>query len=224
MSNKEQEQKKYNINELHSISGITWFNIDELKSLFKISKTIIKKRIKNNTPLLIKNKTIHSIKSKKGKPTNYYHISILNDLLGIRKKPKSFSLLKDRRNYIGTSKWDYLGTINPERSTITDLKHKMRFFYNQLILKFGKKKGIKLFYSIEPNPNDKYFHSHFLIRSNTTIENTSFLLEKLNIIGGDKTKDRTPVQFNTYDFDKYQFSGSFYWFKDKSVFDEYLEG
>jgi hypothetical protein len=216
------EIKEYNIYELNSQSGITWFNIDELNSHFKISKTIIKKRIKNNPNLLIQDKTIHSIKSKKGKPTNYFHISILNDLLGTRNKPRNFKIKLARRTYIGTSTWDYIGTILPERSTINDLKNKMRFLLERLETKLGKRKGLKLFYSIEPNTEDKYYHCHFLIYSKTKSIDISLLKNELEIIAGDKTKDRTPYLIKPYDYMNFGFSGSFYSFKDKSVFDEYM--
>lgn len=197
-----------------------WYNINELNTLLGLSKTIIKKRFKENSHLLIQNKTINSTKSKKGKQTNLYHLSILNDVFGTRNKPLFISNTEIRRKYIGTSKWDYIGTILPERASIRDIQYKMRYFNEQIRLKFGKKTGVKLFYSIEPNTNDKYFHCHFLLNSKTKINELSFFHDQLNIIGGDKTKDRTPVQLNKYDFTHHGFSGSFYSFKHKSVFDE----
>jgi hypothetical protein len=199
-----------------------WYNINELNTLLGLSKTIIKKRFKENSHLLIQNKTVNSIKSKKGKQTNLFHLSILNDVFGTRNKPLFISNTEIRRKYIGTSKWDFIGTILPERASIRDIQYKMRYFNDQIRLKFGKKTGVKLFYSIEPNPNDKYFHCHFLLNSKTKINELSFIHEQLNIIGGDKTKDRTPVLLKEYDFTNHGFSGSFYSFKDKSVFDELL--
>jgi hypothetical protein len=200
-----------------------WYNINELNSLFGLSKTIIKKRLKIYSHLLIENITFNSIKSKKGKQTNYYHSSILNDVFGTRNKPQLLSNTEIRRKYIGTSIWDFIGTITPERSTILDLQYKMRFFNDKIRLRYGKKIGLKLFYSIEPNPNDKYYHCHFLIKSNYKFDDLTFITEQLTIIGGDKTKNKTPVKIEVYDFENNGFSGSYYSFKDKSVFDEYLE-
>jgi hypothetical protein len=202
---------------------LIWYNINELNSLFGLSKTIIKKRLKKYSHLLIENKTFNSIKSKKGKQTNYYHSSILNDVFGTRNKPQLLSNTEIRRKYIGTSKWDLIGTITPERSTILDLQYKMRFFKDQVRLKYGKRYGIKLFYSIEPNPIDKYYHSHFLISSKIKIEDLTIINNLLEVIAGEKVKDKTPVKLEKYDFEKYGFTGSFYSFKHKSVFDEYLE-
>jgi hypothetical protein len=88
-----------------------------------------------------------------------------------------------------------------------------------LILKFGKKSGVKLFYSIEPNPNDKYYHCHFLIYSKIKMEELSHLKYLLEIIGGDKTKDETPFILRQYDYLNFGYTGSFYSFKEKSVFD-----
>jgi hypothetical protein len=199
-----------------------WYNINELNTLLGLSKTIIKKRFKEYSHLLIQNKTINSTKSKKGKQMNLYHSSILSDVFGTRNKPLCIFNTEIRRKYIGTSKWDYIGTILPERASVRDVQYKMRYFNEQIRLKYGKKTGIKLFYSIEPNTNDKYFHCHFLLNSKTKLNELSFIHEQLNIIGGDKTKDRTPVLLKEYDFTNHGFSGSFYSFKHKSVFDELL--
>jgi hypothetical protein len=199
-----------------------WYNINELTSLFGLSKTIIKKRLNKSQLLLVEDKTFRTIKSKKGKPTNYYHISILNELLGTRNKPRHIKIKLARRTYIGTSTWDYIGTILPERSTINDLKNKMRFLFERLETILGKRKGIKLFYSIEPNTEDKYFHCHFLIYSKTKSIDISLLKNELETIAGDKTKNRTPYLIKTYDYMNFGFSGSFYSFKDKSVFDVLL--
>jgi hypothetical protein len=143
----------------------------------------------------------------------------LNDIFGVRNKPKDIKKRSVRVNYIGTSKWDYIGFITPQRSTLMDLKHKVKYLYDQLILKFGKKSGVKLFYSIEPNPNDKYYHCHFLIYSKIKMEEISHLKYLLEIIGGDKTKDETPYILRQYDYLNFGYTGSFYSFKEKSVFD-----
>jgi len=88
-----------------------WYSINELNTLLGLSKTIIKKRFKENSNLLLQNKTVNSIKSKKGKQTNLYHLSILNDVFGTRNKPLFISNTEIRRKYIGTLKWDYNGYL-----------------------------------------------------------------------------------------------------------------
>jgi hypothetical protein len=199
-----------------------WYNIKEISSLFQITNTICKKRLGLNKFLLMEGETLKLVKSKRGKRTHLYHYTILNDIFGIRKKPKGINKRDVRVNFIGTSKWDYIGFITPKSSTIIDLKHKMKYLYNQLILKCGKKTGIKLFYSIEPNPNDKYYHCHFLIYSKKNTQELSHLKYLLEIIGGDKNKYETPYILREYDYLNYGYSGSFYSFKEKSVFDELL--
>ena len=202
-----------------------WYSLNEILSLFQLSNTICKKRLRLNKHLLIEEQTKRSFKSKVGQDTNLYHYSILNDIFGIRKKPirkKDREEKEIRMNYIGTSKWDYIGFITPQRSTLMDLKYKVKYLYDQLILRYGKKSGIKLFYSLEPNPNDKYYHCHFLIYSKRKIEDTSHLKQLLDIIGGDKTKDETPYILREYDYLNFGYTGSFYSFKEKSVFDELL--
>jgi hypothetical protein len=212
MDNNE-EKKRYDKNK-------DWYNIKEIGALFQITNTICKKRLGLNKSLLTVGETLKLLKSKRGKKTHLYHYSILNDIFGLRNKPKDIKKRSVRVNYIGTSKWDYIGFITPQRSTLMDLKHKVKYMYDQLILKYGKKSGIKLFYSIEPNPNDKYYHCHFLIYSKIKIEELSHLKQLLEIIGGDKTKDETPYIIRQYDYFNYGFIGSFYSFKETSVFDE----
>jgi hypothetical protein len=199
-----------------------WYNIQEICSLFKLGDTACKKRLKLNKSLLKEGETLKLIKSRRGKNTHLYHYSIFNDIFGVRKKPKDFKERVARANYIGTTKWDYIGFITPQRSSLTDLKHKVKYLYDELILRYGKKSGIKLFYSFEPNPNDKYYHTHFLIYSKIKMEDSSHLKYLLEIIGGDKNKYETPYILWEYDYLNYGFTGSFYSFKEKSVFDGLL--
>jgi hypothetical protein len=199
-----------------------WYNIQEICFLFKLGDTICKKRLRLNKSLLIEGETLKLLKSRRGKKTHLYHFSILNDIFGVRNKPKNLSKRKVRMNYIGTSKWDYIGFITPQRSTLTDLKHKVKYLYNELILRYGKKSGIKLFYSFEPNPNDKYYHIHYLIYSKIKMEDPFHLKYLLEIIGGDKNKYETPFILREYDYLNYGYTGSFYSFKEKSVFDGLL--
>ena len=196
-----------------------WYNTKEICSLFNIKYTICKKRLRLNKSLLIEGETLKLLKSRRGKKTHLYHFSILNDIFGIRNKPKDIKKKSVRVNFIGTSKWDYIGFITPQRSTLMDLKHKVRYLYNQLSLNYGKKSGIKLFYSLEPNPNDKYYHCLFLIYSKIKMEEISHLKYLLEIIAGDKNKYETPYILREYDYFNYGYTGSFYSFKEKSVFD-----
>jgi hypothetical protein len=199
-----------------------WYNIKEIGSLFQITNTICKKRLGLNKPLLIEGQTLKLLKSRRGKKTHLYHFSILNDIFGIRNKPKDIKKRSVRVDFIGTSKWDYIGFITPQRSSLIDLKYKMEYMYDKLILKYGKKSGIKLFYSLEPNPNDKYYHCHFLIYSKIKMEEISHLKYLLEIIAGDKNKYETPYILREYDYFNYGYTGSFYSFKEKSVFDGLL--
>jgi hypothetical protein len=199
-----------------------WYNIKEIGSLFQIKNTICKKRLGLNKFLLIEGETLKLLKSKRGKKTHLYHYSILNDIFGVRNKPKDIKEKRVRVNYIGTTKWDYIGFITPQRSTLTDLKYKMKYLHDNLILTYGKKSGIKLFYSLEPNPNDKYYHCHFLVYSKIKLEELSHLKYLLDIIGGGKKKDETPYIVRQYDYLNFGYTGSFYSFKDMSVFDQLL--
>lgn len=199
-----------------------WYYFKEICSLFNIKDTICKKRLRLNKSLLKEGETLKLLKSRRGRQTRQYHYSILNEIFGVRKKPKNLCERKVRVNYIGTSKWDYIGFITPKRSSLIDLKYKMKYVYDQLILKYGKKSGIKLFYSLEPNPNDKYYHSHFLIYSKIKMKEISHIKSLLEIIAGDKNKYETPYILREYDYFNYGYTGSFYSFKERSVYDALL--
>ena len=54
------------------------------------------------------------------------------------------------------------------------------------------------------------------------MEEISYIKYLLEIIGGDKTKDETPYIIRQYDYFNYGYTGSFYSFKEKSVFDGLL--
>lgn len=213
----------YNEEKIRYDRNKEWYNIKEIGSLFQITNTICKKRLRLNKSLLIEGETLKLLKSRRGKKTHLYHYSILNDIFGVRNKPKDIKKRSVRINFIGTSKWDYIGFITPKRSTLADLKYKMKYLYNNLLLTYGKKSGIKIFYSLEPNPNDKYYHCHFLIYSKKEMEETNHLKYLLEIISGDKTKDETPYIIRKYDYHNFGYTGSFYSFKDLSVFDQIID-
>ena len=198
-----------------------WYNIKEIGSLFQIKNTICKKRLGLNKFLLIEGETLKLLKSKRGKKTHLYHYSILNDIFGVRNKPKDIKEKRVRVNYIGTTKWDYIGFITPQRSTLTDLKYKMKYLHDNLILTYGKKSGIKLFYSLEPNPNDKYYHSHFLIDCTKDILELSEIENKLKIICEQNTSKDSRIHIEKYDTN-YGKDGAIYSSKEIRYFYEVL--
>lgn len=211
----EKEKYKYDKND-------EWYDIVKICSLYDLSNTICKQRLRKNKSIIKEGETLKSFKSRRGKRTHLYHYSILNQIFGLRKKPNHLIIRNVRMNYIGTSKWDYIGFITPPRSSVTDLKYKMKYMLDQLVFMFGKKSGIKLFFSIEPNPNDKYYHCHFLIYSKIKMKEISHLKSLLEIIAGDKNKYETPYIIREYDYFNYGYTGSFYSFKEKSVYDALL--
>ncbi len=65
-------------------------------------------------------------------------------------------------SYSQSVDWSFIGNIVPVSSSPFDLKNKVCFLFDGWLL---KDKDVEVVYSIEPNPKDEYFHSHFLIKT-----------------------------------------------------------
>lgn len=65
-------------------------------------------------------------------------------------------------SYSHSVDWNLIGNIVPVSSLTLDLKNKMYFLFDSWLL---KDKDVEVVYSIEQNPKDDYFHSHFLIKT-----------------------------------------------------------
>ena len=134
-----------------------WNNKNEILKLYPISSATYKKRIKNIDPIKTK-----FITSKSGSPTRLIHHSVLDDLFRKRRrlsKKEYEQTIKWVRNHY----WNYFGDIVPGSSNVNDLIDKMRFIFNELKNLQMEKNQLTLFYAIEKNPEDKYYHAHFLI-------------------------------------------------------------
>jgi hypothetical protein len=57
---------------------------------------------------------------------------------------------------------EFIGNIISISSFIEDIKIKMMFLFDELKILQIKKNQITHYYAIEKNPNDNYYHEHFL--------------------------------------------------------------
>ena len=170
-----------------------WYNKKEILALYPLSIATYKKRIKNIDPSKTK-----FITSKSGSPTRLIHHSILDELFRKRRRlsSKEFDLtIKWVRNHY----WSFIGNIVPVSSSIEDLKYKMRFLFDELKNLQLNKNQITLYYAIEKNPNDKYYHSHFLIDCARDMLNLGDIKDKLAIICEPNTTNESRIHLEEYD-------------------------
>lgn len=192
-----------------------WYSKNDILKIYPISNTTYKKRIRNLEPNYTK-----FIKSNSGTPTRLIHHSTLDYLFRTRRRLSS----KETNNtikWVQNHYWKYFGDIVPEGSDISDLKEKMRFFFNRLKSTQLKKTNLTLFYSIEKNPNDKYYHAHFLIDCAEDMLVLKDIKDVLELICEPNTKKVTRIYVKKYD-QKHEKFGSIYCSKEKKYFYEIL--
>jgi len=180
-----------------------WYSKKDILNIYPISNTTYKKRIKDIDPLLTK-----FIKSVSGTPTRLIHHSVIDDLFRKRRKLSSKEnkhIIKWVRNH----HWNYFGDIVPVSSNIDDLKVKMNYFFEELKKKQTLKKQLTLFYSIEKNSNDKYYHTHFLIDCAKDMLVLNDIINILEIICDANNNKETRIYLKKYNL-KLGNSGAIY--------------
>ena len=192
-----------------------WYNKNEILELYPIQISTYKKRIKNIDPTKTK-----FTSSKSGSPTRLIHYSILDELFRKRRRlsSKEFKLtIKWVRNHL----WNFIGNIVPISSTIEDLKNKMRFLFDELSSLQMEKNQITLFYSVEKNTNDNFYHAHFLIDCARDMLNLEDIKDKLEILCEPNTIYESRIHLEEYEL-KYEKSGAIYNSKERRYFYEVL--
>jgi hypothetical protein len=175
---------------------LIWYTKKDVLNIFPITERTYFRKIKGI------NKDIRTkpLKNKKGKNTTLIYYQDLKKLFPLKRIPTNLNDKELVRKYIGTSHWDYLGNITPEKTKKSEIIEKIKFLYSEL-----KKldKNIILFYHLEENIKDNFYHSHFLM--NTKLDQQT-IYDKLNLIcENDKGIDLQP-----YDYQTYHYRGSFY--------------
>lgn len=192
-----------------------WNNKNEILKLYPISSATYKKRIKNIDPIKTK-----FITSKSGSPTRLIHHSVLDDLFRKRRrlsKKEYEQTIKWVRNHY----WNYFGDIVPGSSNVNDLIDKMRFIFNELKNLQMEKNQLTLFYAIEKNPEDKYYHAHFLIDCAKDMLVAEDIEDKLELICDPNSYKEGRIYLKEYDL-KFDKGGAIYNSKEKRYFYEVL--
>jgi hypothetical protein len=187
-------------------SELIWYNKKDVLDIFPITeRTYFRKLKKIESHIRVK-----KISNPQGRETNLIHRDDLRSIFMLSRIPKDIENSTIKKKYIGTKKWDFIGNIVPEKSQIKDLVNKMDFLH-QSFTKLDPK--CMIFYSIEKNKNDDYYHSHFLME--TTIRELD-IMEYLNLVCEENTRFNTRIHLEKYNYTKFNFKGSFYSFKTTS--------
>ena len=99
---------------------------------------------------------------------------------------------------------NYFGDIVPGSSNVDDLIDKMRFIFNELKNLQMEKNQLILFYAIEKNTEDKYYHAHFLIDCARDMLVAEDIEDKLELICDPNSYKEGRIYIKEYDlkFDK----------------------
>ena len=192
-----------------------WYNKKEILEQYPISIATYKKRIKNIDPTHTK-----FITSKSGSPTRYIHHSVIDELFRKRRrlsKKEYEQTIKWVRNHY----WNYFGDVVPGSSNVNDLIDKMRFIFNELQNLQMEKNQLTLFYAIEKNTKDKYYHAHFLIDCARDMLVAEDIEDKLELICDPNSYKEGRIYIKEYDL-SYEKRGAIYNSKEKRFFYEVL--
>jgi hypothetical protein len=192
-----------------------WYNKKEILELYPISLATYKKRIKEIDPTKTK-----FTKSKVGSPTRYIHHSLLDELFRKRRRLSSKEFEQTIR-WVRNHYWNYFGDVVPGSSNIDDLIDKMRFIFNELKNLQMEKNQLTLFYAIEKNTEDKYYHAHFLIDCARDMLVAEDIEDKLELICDPNSYKEGRIYIKEYDL-KFDKGGAIYNSKEKRYFYELL--
>jgi hypothetical protein len=189
-----------------------WYNKREILEIYPIGVTTYKKRIKKlkspeydgKTRIKMKILTNSNLKSINEREI---HVSVLEELFGKNRKPNLNNVTKVIK-WVKNQQWDWIGNIVPSNTHPYEIKFKMELVFNRL--KRKKRGHITLFYSIEENTRDSYYHSHFLIKDTSKCLTKKEILETLELITEENTQDETRIHLKAYDQNKYGNRGSSY--------------
>jgi hypothetical protein len=192
-----------------------WNTKKEILELYPISLATYKKRIKNIDSSKTKFTT-----SKTGSPTRLIHHSILDELFR-RRRRLSLKEFEQTIKWVRNHHWNFIGNIVPVSSTIEDIKNKMRFLFDDLKSLQMEKNQIIFFYTIEMNPNDNFYHAHFLIDCAKDMLVLGDINDKLAIICDPNSKNESRIHLEEYDM-KFGKDGAIYSSKEERYYYEIL--
>lgn len=195
-----------------------WYEKKDILKIYPIGITTYKKRIRRlNTPELIQY-TRFIRRELPGSNLKHIqvreiHFSILDELFGKIRTP-SLKNIHKIISWVNNQKWNWIGNIVPSKTYPIELKRKMEFLFSHLKKTLKNNSGLTLFYSIEKNTQDDYFHSHFLISETDCQIEKETILKQLELIAEENNAKEKRIYLKEYDFKNFGKSGADYSVKE----------
>ena len=197
-----------------------WYNKNEILEKYPIGVTTYKKRIKKlDNPIYkdytrlvekyLKNSNLKTIQLRE------IHWSILNELFGDIRMPDKENKAKVIK-WVNNSNWDWFGDIVPCKSKAYEIGGKMNFVFNRLN-KINGVRNLAIFYSIEKNTEDDYYHAHFVIKNGFYGLSKKEIIEILELVCEENTATETRIYLKQYDYKNYGTDGSNYTLKNLEI-------
>ena len=201
----------------NQIMNKEWYNKTEILELYPMGITTYKRRIRKLSNPIFSNYTRMVLKKLDNSNLKYIevreiHRDILNELFDDIRVPSQKNK-KSIIKWVNNNKWDWFGDIVPSKTRPSELKNKMNFLYNQLKREFGVDRNLIIFYSIEQNKKDKYFHAHFLIKDHNQLLGEKIINEKLELVCEPNTAREKRIFLEEYDYETFGKRGSDYTLK-----------
>jgi hypothetical protein len=190
----------------------SWYNKSDILKLYPIGLSTYKNRIrklntqeyqkytKYETRVLSNNRTIKE---------RLIHSDILNELFGKIRIP-SRNNVSNIIKWVRNGQWDWFGNIVPTKATIIENEAKSHFLFKKIVEKYGLKNQIIMFYSIELNKKEDFYHTHFLISFQKDNPPKSELIELIKLVCDDEIKNENRIYCEEYSWDKYFSAGASY--------------
>ena len=204
-----------------------WYNKVEIMDIFPIGITTYKNRIRRLKNIKYSPYTKMISKSLVGSnlgkiEERLIHGSVLPELFGDIRIPNIYNKEKISK-WILNKDWEWFCNIVPGNAYPIELKSKMEFFHKKLKELLRCKSKIDIFYSIEQNTKDSYYHCHFLIMSKPRIHSVDQIITLLEMITEENNRKEKRIFVEPYDKDKYQNRGTSYSDKKRSIDYGYLK-
>jgi hypothetical protein len=194
-----------------------WFNKNDILEIYPIGITTYKSRIKRlSSPQYSRYTRFNSLKLENSNldaiPIREIHRDILNELFGDTRRPNLSDTSKVVK-WVNNCRWHWFGDIVPSKTLPNELKGKMKYLFKSLKNDGGKENNLVMFYSIEPNTDDSFFHCHFLIRDDLGVLKEKEITNRLELVCEPNTSTETRIYLKKYDYYNFGKRGSDYTLK-----------
>jgi hypothetical protein len=195
-----------------------WYTKNEILELYPIGVSTYKRRIKRldssdykfYTRMIKKELQSSNLKNIQ---VREIHRDIIDEIFGNTRLPNQGNI-NGVIKWVNNIQWTWFGNIIPTNTLAYELKDKMKFLFSRLKKVSGIDGRLVIFYCIEKNTNDDYYHSHLLIRDEKCLLDENIIRNNLELIAEENTSKETRIYLKKYDYKNYGKRGSSYTLKN----------